>query len=257
MAIKARDVKENVSMVDLLYNLGYSPLKKSGKERLYLSMLRDSDSTPSFSVDDKQGTWYDHGEGKGGNIIDFGLLYWKGSTFQEVLEKIVAVTNSGHQLIVHSPKLQAKIKIPDEPNYQIIKIQNIGQNNAITDYLQSRGVWEVGQGLLKEIYYYVEDEENNRRHFFAAGWQNENGSWEIRSTLNYKGCLGHKGISFIPGNDDSLHVFEGFFDYLSWLADNPFATNSVLVLNSLSFASGRKVAKAEALLIFRRTLTMM
>jgi len=182
--IKARDVKDNISIVDLLAGLGYEPVKKLRKEHIYLSMLRDSDTTPSFSVDDKQGTWYDHGEGKGGNIIDFGLLYWKGSTFQDVLEKIVAIKNSSHRLPIQSPLARPKTKIPDEPNYRIVKVQSLGLNNIITGYLQSRGVWQPAQGLLKEIYYYVEDEQRNRKNFFAAGWQNENGSWEIRSTLD-------------------------------------------------------------------------
>jgi hypothetical protein len=115
-----------------------------------------------------------------------------------------------------------------------MKVQRLGLNNIITDYLQSRGVWQPAQGLLKEIYYYVEDEQKSRKNFFAAGWQNESGSWEIRSTLDFKGCLGHKGISFLPANDKTLSVFEGFFDYLSWRTDNPFADDSVLVLNSLS-----------------------
>jgi len=232
--ISARWVKDNISIVDLLAGLGYEPPKLVGKERKYFSMLRESDTEPSFSVDDKKGAWYDHGEGVGGNIIEFGMRYWKGLSFPEVLEKIVAVTNSGHLLNDSTPPKRQVPKAPKEPHYHVLKIQNLGSNNAITEYLQSRGIWQAAQGRLKEIYYYVEDEQKKRDNFFAAGWQNANGSWEIRSTQNFKACLGHKDISFIPGNNHSLAAFEGFIDYLSWLTDNPFAQESVLVLNSVA-----------------------
>lgn len=230
--IKAKELKDNVSMVDFLSRLGYEPVKQIRGEHMYLSMLRDSDTTPSFSVNDKAGCWYDHGDGKGGNVIDFGQLYWKGLTFPEVLEKIAGVMNLESSLGQNeSPRLRQKIDT--EPYYQVLKIQALGNNPAIMNYLESRGVSKVAEGRLKEIYYYTEDEDKKRKNFFAAGWQNENGSWEVRN-LNYKTCVGHKGISFIPGTGTGISIFEGFFDYLSWLTDNPFTTDAVLVLNSLA-----------------------
>lgn len=231
--ISAREVKDNISIVDLLARLGFEPAKRAGIEKLYLSMLRDSDSTPSFSVNDKAGTWYDHGEGKGGNIIDFGLQYWKGLSFQEVLEKIVSISNTSLPNKIASSPFKRDNKIY-EPNYQILEIKELGSNAALQNYLQSRGIGGVASGRLNEIYYCVEDEDRKRKQFFAAGWQNETGAWEVRSALDFKGCLGHKGISFIPGSDKRISVFEGYFNYLSWLTDNPFATDSVLVLNSVS-----------------------
>jgi DNA primase len=229
--INAKELKDRTSIVDLLSRLGYTHCRKTGSEHIYLSMLRDSDTTPSFSVNDKKGTWYDHGEGKGGNIIDFGLLYWPGSSFQEVLQKIVDITAT---ILPSNWETKRKRETTKEPNYQILDIKDLGANDAITTYLQGRGIWTEAQSRLKEIYYYVEDEQKKRKHFFAAGWQNETGSWEIRSIQDYKGCLGHKAISFIPGHPNRLAVFEGFIDYLSWLVDNPFVKESVLVLNSLS-----------------------
>jgi hypothetical protein len=246
--ISARWVKDHISIVELLAGLGYPPPRPVGKERKYVSMLRDSDTTPSFSVDDKAGTWYDHGEGKGGNIIDFARLYWNSLAFPEVLERIVSVTNSEHRMDISAPFQRQNQQSAKNPYYHILKIQDIGLNQAITEYLQNRGVWQTGKGRLKEVYYYVEDEQKKRHNFYAAGWQNENGSWEIRSTLDFKGCLGHKAISFIPGNDKSIAVFEGFFDYLSWLTENPFADESVLVLNSLSLLQAG-IKKAEGFFV--------
>jgi DNA primase len=194
-------------------------------------MLRDSDTTPSFSVNDKAGTWYDHGEGKGGNIIDFALRYWPGLTFPEVMEKILSVSRSSP--LPASINFQRKAKAIEEPKYGILKIRELGHNNILTTYLESRGIADVAADRLQEVYYYVEDENKFRSNYFATGWLNETGSWEVRNAY-FKGCLGKKAITFIPNSDRRLAVFEGYFDYLSWLTDNPFATESVLVLNSLA-----------------------
>lgn len=231
--LNAKEIKENYSLVDLLARLGYEPIKCVRNEQLYLSMLRDSDTTPSFSVNDKQGTWFDFGNGKGGNIIDFGLQYWKDLPFSEVLEKIILTCGGSVPTLSSTSNYKRQTPAGKEPNYQILDIKDLGGNAAILNYLESRGVGQVAEGRLKEIYYYVEDEDKKKNNFFGAGWQNERGAWEIRN-LNFKGCLGHKAISFIPNSEKQLSVFEGFFNYLSWLTENKFAPDSVLVLNSLA-----------------------
>ena len=242
--LKSAAIKEKYSISELLTRLGYEPVKRTGNEFLYLSMLRDSDTTPSFSVNDKQGTWFDFGEGKGGNIIDFGLRYWKGLAFPEVLEKIVLTCDSGvpsHAGRANYSRQSAKQK---EPNYGILEVGELGNNVAILNYLESRCVLSIAEGRLKEIYYYIEGEDKKRSKFFGAGWQNETGAWEIRN-LHFKGCLGHKAISFIPNSEKRLAVFEGFFDYLSWLTENTFAPDSVLILNSVALLQAG-IAKAES-----------
>ena len=231
--LKAREVKDNYSLADLLTRLGYKPVKRARDELLYLSMLRDSDTTPSLSVNDKQGTWYDFGEGKGGNIIDFGLRYWPGLPFQDVLEKIVDAYESSVPYLSSANNYKREPVAKKEPNYEILEIKDLSSNAAIGNYLESRGIGSVAKGRLKEIYYYIEDDDKKRSNFFSAGWQNEQGAWEIRNRY-FKGCLGHKAISYIPNSEKRLAVFEGFFNYLSWLTEDPFAQDSVLVLNSLS-----------------------
>ena len=62
---------------------------------------------------------------------------------------------------------------------------------------------------------------------------NVTGSWEVRNKY-FKGCLGQKAISIIPGDHKSAAVFEGFINYLSWLKTNPGTTQSVIILNTLS-----------------------
>ncbi|MEJ6979750.1 toprim domain-containing protein [Pedobacter sp. P351] len=234
--LNANEIKQQVSIADLLTQLGFQPINRSGKELFYLSMLRDSDRSPSFCVNPDLNVWFDHGTGKGGNIIDFGLLYWKGLSFAEVLLKLHHV--SGSLIILESNARNKDKQRPRKfiklPHYKVENIKPLGSNPAITSYLDSRGVLSVGRNQLQEVYYYVEDEKKQRKQFFAAGWQNENGGWEVRNKY-FKGCLGKKGLTFIPGKEQKLVVFEGFLDYLSWLYEHQSTTDSVLVLNSLSF----------------------
>lgn len=230
--LNVADVKEQVSLVSLLERLGFEPCRRSGKETLYLSMLRDNDTKPSFAVNEELNVWYDHGMGKGGTLIDFGQLYW-GLTFRETLLKIQSVCELSFIPVPKDYLRPRRRHATRLPHYQIEDIKDMGNNYLITEYLQERGIWPVAKDNLKEIYYYVEDEKKLRKYFFAAGWQNELGSWEVRNRY-FKGCLGHKGMTFVTGDPTRLVVFEGYFNYLSWHRINTQSKESVLILNSLS-----------------------
>jgi len=232
--LSAADIKEQVSLVDLLSRLGHEPVRQTGKELLYLSMLRESDTKPSFAVNEQLNVWYDHGIGKGGNVVDFGVAYWPLTSFIDVLHKIKATV--AQEIIPNHPvrSATARQRLPVRiPHYEVEEIKAMGNNPAISNYINSRGISELAQEKLSEVYYYVEDQKKLKKHFFAAGWQNELGGWEVRNKY-FKGCLGHKAISLVPGGNDRLLVFEGYLDYLSWLTEHEEANPSVLILNSLS-----------------------
>lgn len=243
---KAKHIKTNVSLVDFLNRLGFAPHGKPAKETMYISMLRDSDTNASFAVNEKLGVWFDHGMGKGGNLIDFAQLYWKNISFKEAIEKIEGICNLtiGNAEIKNSqaqrPRIRTAIKLP---NYQIEEVKPFGTSEGIKAYLNHRGVYNAASGATKEIHYYVEDEKKLRKNYFAAGWQNELGGWEVRNKY-FKGCLGKKAITLIPGDPRQLAVFEGYFNYLSWKTENSNSAKSVLVLNSLAMLeSGIQRAK--------------
>ena len=85
--LNASDIKQQVSLVDLLAVLGHQPVKPSGRELIYNSMLHQTADKPSFFVNSELNVWYDRGCGKGGSIIDFAMAYWK-LTFVQALQKI-------------------------------------------------------------------------------------------------------------------------------------------------------------------------
>jgi len=225
--------------VEFLARLGHQPAYKSGKEHFYLSMLREERS-PSFCVDDKLGVWYDWGGAnpsgiKGGNVIDLALAYWYPLGFREVLEKINEVCNiePGIASAVSRENLRPR-KATKIPNYKISGIKELGSNPAITNYLQSRRIWPVAHRHLKEVYYYIEDEKKLRKYFFSAGWPNENGGWEVNNPY-FKGCLGPKGLTLVPGAPDRLVLFEGMLDYLSWKFEQLDNGETVILLNGVTF----------------------
>jgi hypothetical protein len=239
MNYNAQEIREQVSPVDFLARLGYHPAYKSGKELFYLSMLRE-ERTPSFCVDDKLGVWFDWGGAnpsgiKGGNIIDLALAYWYPLGFRDVLEKINETCNLETNFTTTAnreylrPRKATKI-----PNYKISEVKDLGNNPAITNYLQSRGIWPVAHQHLKEVYYYIEDEKKLRKYFFSAGWKNENGGWEVNNPY-FKGCLGPKGLTIIPGDPDRLALFEGMIDYLSWKFEKQDEGETVILLNGVTF----------------------
>src|SRR5580658_1655119 len=63
-----------IDLVDYLASLGYQPAKTRGNNFWYASPFRD-EKEPSFKVDRHLNLWYDHGWGKGGDIIEFGTQF--------------------------------------------------------------------------------------------------------------------------------------------------------------------------------------
>lgn len=228
-------IRASITLIETLSRLGYEPLRKSGGELFYLSMLRDNDSAPSFCVNEKAGLWYDHGMGKGGTVIDFALHYWSNLSFREAMEELIKVSGNSVNEIQGRPFVPRQTElIFHSPGYIIRESKELGGNRSIRNYLQGRGILDASANYLKELYYSVKLNNGTRREMFAAGWQNELGGWEVRNAY-FKGCLGKKAMSFMPGNPEFIVLFEGMMDFLTWKKLSPLQDASVLVLNSLSF----------------------
>ncbi len=238
--LNAGSIREQVSLSMLLSRLGYQPAKSSGDEKLYVNVLRDTDSSPTFAINTQLDMWFDRFTKKSGDIIDFGMAYWSDLNSDQVKEKIRLLCASPQETLVSYDRAGRRrrraVKIP---YYHIAETRPIGCNPEITAYLQSQNIWEIALGQLKEVYYYVVDEKHRRKDFFAAGWQNENGGWEVMGR-NFAGCLGRKGMTFIAGDTDSLFLFEDYISYLSWKYANKTAGHSILVMNAPEFLTAAK-----------------
>ncbi|WP_157885759.1 toprim domain-containing protein [Chryseobacterium cucumeris] len=120
-------------------------------------------------------------------------------------------------------------------NYEIIEIKNV-QHPALLEYLRERKVQNQTE-FLNEIHYRMND-----KNYFGIGFKNDSGGYEIRNKYS-KICLGKKQISTIKNDSDSLRIFEGFFDFLSFktlkneLEKQP---SDYLILNSVSMINNIK-----------------
>src|SRR5450759_3460254 len=109
-----------IDLVDFLSNLGYHPQKKLNHDYWYLSPLRN-ERTPSFKVNRKLNVWFDFGEGKGGNLVDFGVQYFKCS----VREFLKRVNNDNISTFSFQPHMADEKKNDHEGKIQIISAQSL------------------------------------------------------------------------------------------------------------------------------------
>lgn len=224
---------KRVDLVDWLSQLGFTPYRIKDSDYWYRSPFR-RERTPSFKVNRNRNIWYDHGEGIGGNIIDFAARFFSCDT-TEAAKKILELQGhnhfSFHQQPIISPQAGEK-KESDRGRIHITSVRPL-QNNILLDYLDQRKIpMAVADVFCKEVDFSLYGKQHT-----VIGFQNRSGGFELRSG-SFKGSSAPKDISFFDRGLQQLSVFEGFFDLLSFAAIRPQAMETLtnlLVLNSLSF----------------------
>ncbi len=225
------DQAKRISITVFLQNLNYKTTKVIGNDHWYLSPFRN-EKTPSFKVNQKLNLWYDHGLGKGGDLIDLGCLVFN-CDIKELLTRL-----AGEDL-AFSFQQQAKPQMEKDQGISIVKATFL-QDPILIKYLQSRSIPKSIAGLFcVEISYRTGD--NN---FKAIGFKNSNGGYELRSP-RFKGSSSPKGYTYIDNSCEVISVFEGFTDFLSGLVlknELSLSATNFMVLNSLSlFEQARPV----------------
>ena len=219
---------KEISIEKVLQNLGCEPLKSNENESWYLSPFR-VEKTASFKLNRKINRWFDHGEQKGGNTLDFVIEKF-GFNVTEALSYLEKFDTffSFQKQVFETP---TKEKDNESHIEKIIPVQHL----ALIQYLKSRGITKFQtESILKEIHYTIKD-----RKYFAIGFENRSGGFEIRSKYA-KICLGKKDITIISNQSKVLRIFEGFFDYLSFsqIRDNKKVEQSdYLILNSVALVT--------------------
>lgn len=212
---------KKMDLVEYLSALGYRPKKIKGAGYWYISPFRE-EKLASFKVDRKKNLWYDHGMGKGGNLIDFATLFHHCSV-REFLEKL-----SGN-FSFHPPH---KKDLHEEPSP--LKILSVKELNflPLLRYVSERRIHlETAKKYCKEIHFSVHE-----KIYSTIGFPNDSGGYELRNEW-FKGSSSPKAITTIKNQSKQLHVFEGFFDFLSYrtIFKNEQTKTNFLILNSISF----------------------
>jgi hypothetical protein len=224
---------KQIDIVDYLEKLGHQPQKIRNNDYWYLSPLRD-ETTPSFKVNRKLNAWYDHGLGKGGNIIDFAILYHN-CTVAEVIKKLQDHLSFHQQtLTVQQPLANTqKPREALEPNIKVIAAKPL-THPSLCHYLDHRKIpFDIATKYCREVEF-----ELNAKRYFAIGFENKSGGFELRNE-HFKGGSSPKDVTLIEqNNSNNISVFEGFFSFLSYQTlhqNTPGQPTNFLVLNSLSF----------------------
>ncbi len=225
-----------IDLVDYLASIGHEPSKIRNNDYWYLSPLRN-EKEPSFKVNRRMNVWYDHGLGKGGDLIEFGKLFYKCSV-KELLEKLSDKNNIS--ISFHPHVAGEKKKVSGDDGKIMVTDSRIISDPSLRKYLHERNIaLTVANRFCSE----VDFELYNKKHT-AIGFKNDGGGYELRSNY-FKGSSSPKDITLIKNSDKSLHVFEGFFDFLSFqsiqlgvkklLLPLPKIQSNFLILNSVSF----------------------
>ena len=218
------DKARNISIMKMLESFGHFPTRKSGKEAWFLSPLR-SETQASFKVSLRLNRWYDHGLGKGGNLIDL-IVAMENCSVREALDLIDEDLSS-----FSFQQQPVTTKVKKDEGIRILRTSRI-ENQGLISYLRERKIpLEVARRYCREVRYGFKNYE-----FLALGLKNHLGGWELRNR-HFKTSSSPKSYTFLENSANRLLVTEGMFDFLSLATLDPerVSTSDCVVLNSLSF----------------------
>ena len=235
---------KRIPLTDVLGKLGHRPHHTVNGESWYLSPFREEDE-PSFHLSKDAKAWFDFGEGKGGNTLEFALRYFRlpANDISGALQKLEDLGFGNWKAPQSAPLLEllseqsGQGREGSENGHVTITKKQPVEHSKLRGYLKERAIpLEVALPYVLEIHYTREELED--KSFYTLAFANDSGGYEFRN-FRFKGVQGKKDITtlhrekFVPGG--AVTVFEGFFDYLSALAwyRKTEADTPVIVLNSV------------------------
>lgn len=229
-----------IPITDLLAKEGVLPAQKRGNDWWYISPIRAHERTASFKVDTVINRWYDHATGEGGKLFDLALRLYPTLNSSQVFKKLKD-NFSFHQPEIPSnqPQKPASDTLAgherlagEKKKIQVLSVGPIS-SQALIHYLGQRKIpVELAKVYCREVQYALYDKQ-----YYAIGFSNNAGGYELRNPY-FKGSSAPKSISFFDNGALQVTVFEGFFNFLSFLTfhqNKALPCTNFLVLNSLSF----------------------
>jgi DNA primase len=199
-------------------------MKQSRKTNNQVWFYYKNEKTASLKIDLLLNKWYNFSIGKGGNTLDL-VIHILNCSVSDALDFLN--NESNHFSFHQQPKISTSKN--EVKSYSINTVKKL-ENHALLSYLSSRG---ISNGIAKknclEIHYSIQS-----KSYFSIAFQNDSKGYEHRNKY-IKGSLGKKDITWINNNSDSINIFEGFIDYLSFLEiENSQKKEDYLILNSVS-----------------------
>lgn len=231
--IDFKKVKE-MSIYDFLTTVGCQPARNGKTYALFRAPYR-KDNHPSLWVNKVRNTWCDLATGQYGDIADLGVALYHITDLRAVISNLERFSpfplfqgTTSDRIIKHEIR---------NSGFQDIDVRPL-TDWRLLQYIRSRCIdVEVAKKYCMEVHYTTND-----RPYFSIGFENVAGGYELRNQY-FKGCISPKNISIIQEtpNKEVCYLFEGFFDFLSFLtlhlhADTiEFAQDmNYIVLNSVT-----------------------
>ncbi|KAA6324896.1 DNA primase [termite gut metagenome] len=206
---------------------------------MYCSPLR-KENHPSFKVDYYLNLWRDFGSSEGGSIIDL-VMKMENCSFHEAaskLEKRYANAGIGIETDTFSfHRNNIKDSIPNSGSESILSILNILPitHPTLINFVRERKIdLELANRYCREIHYRIND-----RNYFSIGFKNDRGGYELSSPSGFKGCIPPKDITTVRNERNACLLFEGFWDFLSYLTLQEIrqTKHDTVILNSVANVS--------------------
>lgn len=237
--MNCEQIKNKVSIRRVLESFNLFPVKQNSKTAFYFAIDREEES-PSLCVDFAQNKAFDFGTGKSYDVISIVQQLSKCSVSDalQYLEKFNTSIQSTQTSILETSK-----------NYEILEVKEI-EHLALAEYLKSRKIHDQ-KHLVKEVHYQMKG-----KNYFGIGFYNNSGGVEIRNKYS-KICLGKKDVTLLKNpkkEKNEVCVFEGFFDFLTYLnlPNVQFSNSDFLILNSTAmfFKVEKQLAQYDKIVLF-------
>ncbi|MDM1503778.1 toprim domain-containing protein [Myroides marinus] len=213
---------KKISLVSILDKIGAKKIKQNNREVWYISPFRN-ETTASFKIDLEKNIWFDHGEGKGGNVLDFVMRYYN-CDLKEALKILDNEFFSFHQHIFPD------VAIEKGKSIELQKISSL-KNKSLINYAEKRGLdFTLVCKYCREVHY-----KRDNKNYYGIGFKNVLEGFEIRNKY-FKGCIGKKSYTLIKNQTKQAVFFEGWIDFLSLLVLYPSIEYrfDFIILNSTS-----------------------
>lgn len=220
---------KDISIVDFLALNGFRPTKVVAGRYWYRSPFR-LEEHPSFCVNRKN-QWADFSEER--KKTNKGSAIW-----HDVIDLAMRIYNTDFCEAVNmlGSLKGISVFVPSENIYEtdnkieVVKEREITYRKLI-EYLKVRNIsLSVANKYCKQIFYKIKGRENV---FFAIGFKSDNGRWALRNQ-DFKVCTGQDITTIKVSDSSSYAVFEGFFDFLSFVEECGKPKVNCIILNSVT-----------------------
>jgi hypothetical protein len=196
---------------------------KHDKGGMYYSPLRD-EMNMSFHVDARRNLWYDFGIAEGGGLIDL-VIRLSACRRDQVLDVLAEISGSITTSQVSQEVYRRRKK---KTGITIGSVKDTFGKKMLLNYAKDRCIpINILNRYCKEVSYIYRGYPIKEYH--AIGFPNRKGGYMLRSYTTKK-CsssditlIGPLGQLISEPESPNVMVFEGFIDFLSWLAMHIFS----------------------------------